>query len=152
MADDILTTPEAEVVAPAETKEKTKRAPARGRKKKAVQQVPVGKVYIQATYNNTIVTMTDPHGNVLGWSSSGKMGFTGPKKATPYAASITVKDVCDRLKDVGLKEVTVLVKGIGAGREGAVRALNANGLAVTSIKDVTPIPHNGCRAPGPRRI
>ncbi|MEK7072853.1 MAG: 30S ribosomal protein S11 [Patescibacteria group bacterium] len=129
-----------------------KKGVVRARKKKAVRTVPIGRVYVQATYNNTIITMTDPHGNVLGWSSSGKMGFTGPKKATPYAASITVKDVCDKLKDVGLREVAVFVKGIGSGREGAIRALNANGLTVTAIKDVTPIPHNGCRPPGVRRI
>lgn len=143
---------EAPATTEAPAKEKGKRPVARSRKKKAVRQVPVGRVYIQATYNNTIISITDAQGNVLGWSSSGKMGFTGPKKATPYAASLTVKDVCDKLKDVGLKEVAVFVKGIGSGREGAVRALNANGLSVTAIKDVTPIPHNGCRPSRPRRI
>ncbi len=136
-----------------ETAEKgAKKGIVRARKKKTVRTVPIGRVYVHATYNNTIITITDPHGNVLGWSSSGKMGFTGPKKATPYAASITVKDVCDKLKDVGLREVAVFAKGIGAGREGAIRALNANGLTVTTIKDTTPIPHNGCRPPGARRI
>ncbi len=153
MAEDVLTTPVAEeVAASAETEKGKGKRVVRSRKKKAVRQVPSGCVYIHATYNNTIITLTDPHGNVLGWSSSGKMGFTGPKKATPYAASVTVKDVCDKLKEVGLKEVAVFVKGIGAGREGAVRALNANGLSVTTIKDVTPIPHNGCRPPRARRI
>lgn len=153
--DELETTiaaPAAETPATEGAGAKKEKAAPRARRKKAVRTVPIGRAYIQATYNNTIVTLADANGNVLGWSSSGKMGFTGPKKATPYAASVTVKDVCDRLKDVGLREVAVFVKGIGAGREGAVRALNANGLTVTSIKDVTPIPHNGCRAPGARRI
>jgi small subunit ribosomal protein S11 len=126
-------------------------AKARG-KKKAVKQVATGKAYVQATYNNTIVTLTDMNGNVLGWSSAGKVGFKGPKKATPYAASMIVKDLCDRLKDVGLREVSAFVTGVGSGREAAVRAFHANGLNVTSIKDMTPIPHNGCRAPKPRRV
>lgn len=157
MADTEVKNVELSSTAAPETAEGTaekgvKKGVVRARKKKAVRTVPIGRVYVQATYNNTIITMTDPHGNVLGWSSSGKMGFTGPKKATPYAASITVKDVCDKLKDVGLREVAVFVKGIGSGREGAIRALNANGLTVTAIKDVTPIPHNGCRPPGVRRI
>jgi small subunit ribosomal protein S11 len=125
--------------------------PARG-KKKTVKNVSVGRAYIQATYNNTIVTLTDANGNVLGWSSAGVCGFRGPKKSTPFAASTIVKDVCDKIKDVGLREVTVYVKGIGSGRESAVRALHANGITVTNISDVTPIPHNGCRAPKPRRV
>jgi len=124
---------------------------ARG-KKRTVRNVSSGRAYIQATYNNTIVTLTDQNGNVLGWSSAGVCGFRGPKKSTPYAASVIVKDVCEKVSDTGLKEVMVFVRGIGSGREGAVRALHANGLIVSSIKDVTPIPHNGCRAPKPRRI
>ena len=88
----------------------------------------------------------------MGWSSSGKVGFKGPKKSTPYAASMVVKDVCDKVAETGLKEVSVFVSGVGSGREGAVRALHANGLNVTIIKDITPIPHNGCRAPKPRRV
>lgn len=127
-------------------------AKARSKKKKAARIVSVGKAYVQATYNNTIVTLTDPNGNVLGWSSAGVVGFKGPKKSTPYAASVIVKDVCDKVKDSGLKEVAVFVCGVGSGREGAVRALHANGLNVTGIKDITPIPHNGCRAPKPRRV
>jgi small subunit ribosomal protein S11 len=125
---------------------------ARTKKKKAVKNVSIGRAYVQATYNNTIITLTDNNGNVLGWSSAGSSGFKGPKKSTPYAASIIVKNVCDKVKDYGLKEVSVFVTGVGSGREGAVRALHANGLNVTSIKDITPIPHNGCRAPKPRRI
>lgn len=135
----------------ADKKEKGKVAP-RTKRKKSVKQVSHGRAYVQATYNNTIVTVTDANGNVLGWSSAGKVGFTGPKKATPYAASIIVKDLVDRIKETGLKEVNVFVKGVGSGREAAVRALNANGINVLTIKDVTPIPHNGCRAPKPRRV
>jgi len=120
--------------------------------KKARTQVPQGKAYIQATYNNTIVTLTDPNGNVISWSSAGVNGFKGPKKATPYAASMIVKDAVEKAADTGLREVSVFITGVGQGREGALRALNANGLNVTSIKDITPIPHNGCRPPRPRRV
>lgn len=120
--------------------------------KKARPQVPAGKAYIQATYNNTIVTLTDPNGNVISWSSAGVNGFKGPKKATPYAASIIVRDAIEKAADTGLKEVSVFITGVGQGREGALRALNANGLNVSSIKDITPIPHNGCRPPRPRRV
>jgi small subunit ribosomal protein S11 len=128
------------------------KAAARRGKKKNIKKVSSGRAYVHASYNNTIVTMTDANGNVLGWSSAGAVGFRGPKKATPYAASVIVKDVCDKIKESGLKEVAVYVKGIGSGREAAVRALHANGIAVTGIKDMTPIPHNGCRAPKPRRV
>jgi len=119
---------------------------------KNVQQVPRGQAHIHATYNNTIVSITDLQGGVLGWSAAGKMGFSGPKKATPYAAGVVVKDIMDKIAKYGLKEVYVFIKGVGAGREGAVRALQANGLNVLSIKDVTPIPHNGCRPPKVRRV
>ena len=122
------------------------------RKKKIVRHVPTGRAYVQATYNNTIVTLTDQNGNVLGWSSSGLCGFKGPKKATPYAAGVVVKDAAAKVQDYGLQEVNVFVKGVGSGREAAVRALNANGFNILSIKDTTPIPHNGCRAPKPRRV
>ncbi len=123
-------------------------------KKKAKAKVAIshGKAFIQATYNNTIVTLADLNGNVLSWSSAGSSGFKGPKKATPYAASIVVKNALDKAVDYGLKEVNVLVSGVGQGREGAIRAFNANNVAVLSIKDITPIPHNGCRAPRPRRV
>jgi small subunit ribosomal protein S11 len=96
--------------------------------------------------------MTDLNGNVLGWSSAGSSGFTGPKKSTPYAASVVVKNVVDKTADYGLKEVNVFVTGVGQGRESAIRAFNANGVNVLSIKDITPIPHNGCRPPRPRRV
>ncbi len=121
-------------------------------KKKAVKQVSQGCAYITATYNNTIVTLTDLNGNTLAWSSAGNCGFKGPKKATPYAASIIVKSAAEKVADTGLKELSVFVKGVGSGRDSAVRALNANGFSVTSIKDMTPLPHNGCRARKPRRI
>lgn len=125
---------------------------AKPRKKKVVRHVPIGRAYIQATYNNTIVTLTDQNGNVLSWSSSGGCGFKGPKKATPYAAGIVVKNAADKVIDYGLKELSVFVKGVGSGREAAVRALNANGFNILGIKDTTPIPHNGCRQPKPRRV
>jgi len=124
----------------------------RSKKKKAMPQVSQGLVYIHATYNNTIVTLTDLNGNTLAWSSAGNCGFKGPKKSTPYAASVVVKTAMDRVKESGMREVSVFVKGVGTGRDSAIRALNANGFQVLSIKDVTPLPHNGCRAPKPRRI
>ena len=122
------------------------------KKKKVIKAVPHGHAYIQATFNNTIVSITDQTGNVLGWASAGMVGFKGPKKATPYAAGQVVKRVVESIKAYGLKEVNVFVKGIGGGRESAIRALNGNGLAVLSIKDVTPLPHNGCRPPKRRRV
>jgi len=124
----------------------------RRKKKKVMRVVPRGRAYIQATYNNTLVTIADTQGNVLSWSSSGKVGFRGPKKSTSYAAGIVVRDALSRLEGVGLKEVDVFVKGVGAGREAAVRALNANGLEVLAIKDITPLPHNGPRARKVRRV
>ena len=122
------------------------------KKKKVVRQVPRGNAYILASYNNTIITITDPTGGVLGWSSSGVTGFKGPKKSTPYAASIVVKDLLTKIADYGVKEVNVFIKGIGGGRESAIRALHSNGLNVLSIADMTPIPHNGCRPPKRRRV
>jgi small subunit ribosomal protein S11 len=139
-------------VAADESTDKKKKKAAPKRKGKKVRQVSRGRAYIQATYNNTIITMTDPEGNVLAWSTAGSNGFRGPKKATPYAASVVVRKLIEKLDGFGLKEVEVFVKGVGQGRESAVRALNANGVNVLSIKDVTPIPHNGCRAPRPRRV
>ncbi|MBP9869232.1 30S ribosomal protein S11 [Patescibacteria group bacterium] len=120
----------------------------------AKKKTPIshGKAFIQATYNNTIVTMTDLNGNVLGWSSAGSSGFTGPKKSTPYAASLVVKNALEKIADYEMKEVNVFVTGVGQGREAAVRAFNANNVQVLTIQDVTPIPHNGCRAPRPRRV
>ncbi len=124
----------------------------KGKKAGVAKQVSTGRAYVKSTYNNTIVTLTDQNGNVLSWSSAGQCGFKGPKKATPYAASIIVKDAYEKAKKHGLKEVAVYVRGIGGGREAAIRALNANGLIVSTIKDITPIPHNGCRPKKPRRV
>lgn len=121
-------------------------------KKKNIRLVAHGRAYIQATFNNTIVTFTDQNGDVIGWGSAGGAGFKGPKKATPYAAGMVVKKVVEATKPYGLKEVNVYIKGIGGGREGAIRALNTNGIQVLSVKDMTPIPHNGCRAPKRRRV
>ncbi|GMU25501.1 30S ribosomal protein S11 [Patescibacteria group bacterium] len=122
------------------------------KKKKAARQVSTGCAYIHASYNNTILTLTDAEGNVLAWASAGHCGFRGPKKATPYAASVIVKNAIDKVQNAGLKDVHVFVRGVGQGRESAVRSLNANGLNILSIKDVTPIPHNGCRPPRSRRV
>ncbi|MBI5728454.1 MAG: 30S ribosomal protein S11 [Candidatus Magasanikbacteria bacterium] len=122
------------------------------KKKKVVKQVPHARAYIQASFNNTIVSITDQNGDVLGWASAGMTGFKGPKKATPYAAGQVVRRVVEAIKDYGVKEASVFVRGIGGGREGAIRALNTNGIQILSIKDVTPIPHNGCRPPKRRRV
>jgi small subunit ribosomal protein S11 len=137
-------------------KRKSEKKAAKGktkkRKKSAPQKVSVGKAYIKATYNNTIVTLTDLNGNVISWASAGVAGFKGPKKSTPYAAQIITRIAVEKAKEAGLQEVSVYVNGVGTGRESAVRALNANGLMVSYIKDVTPIPHNGCRKRKPRRV
>lgn len=151
MSEELKQSAAVEETAASEKKAKSKSKP-RGKGKKTRAQISQGKAYIQATYNNTIVTLTDMNGNVLAWSSAGVNGFKGPKKATPYAASVIVKDACEKVADCGLKDVNVYITGVGQGREGALRALNANGLNVLSIKDVTPIPHNGCRPPRPRRV
>lgn len=128
-------------------------APKRKKKaKKGKKFVQHGIAHIQATYNNTIVSISDLGGNVLAWGSAGGQGFRGPKKGTPYAAGIVVRSILEKLRDVGLKQVDVRVKGIGSGREAAVRSLVANGLTITSIKDITPIPHNGVRPPKVRRV
>lgn len=122
------------------------------KKKKTNQNVPVVKMYVQASFNNTIMTATDLQGNTLAWSSAGSCGFKGPKKSTPYAATTLTKTVLDNLKAFGVKDAHVFLKGIGSGREAAVRALHSNGINVISIKDLTPIPHNGCRRRKERRV
>jgi len=119
---------------------------------KPKRQVSQGAAHIQSTYNNTIVTITDLNGDTLAWSSAGACGFKGPKKSTPYAASVIVKKVSERAKEYGIKELAVYVKGIGSGRDSAVRALNANGFHIESVKDITPLPHNGCRPKKQRRM
>jgi len=129
-----------------------KQAGTKKKKKKVIKHVSHARAYIQATFNNTIVSVTDQNGDVLGWASAGMVGFKGPKKATPYAAGQVVKRVAEAIKPNGVKEVSIFVKGIGGGREGAIRAFNINNIQVVAIKDVTPIPHNGCRPPKRRRV
>ena len=114
--------------------------------------MPSGIAHIQATFNNTIVTITDPSGNVVVWSSAGKVGFSGSRKSTAYAAQMVATDAGSAAVSQGMREVKVYVKGPGSGRESAIRALQAAGLTITMIKDVTPIPHNGCRPPKRRRV
>jgi small subunit ribosomal protein S11 len=121
-------------------------------KKREKKLIPVGRAYVQATFNNTIVTLTDPQGNVISCSSSGTSGFKGSRKSTPYAAQMAATTAARKAMDAGLKQVEVFVKGPGSGREAAIRALQAAGLYVTSIRDVTPVPHNGCRPPKRRRV
>jgi small subunit ribosomal protein S11 len=120
--------------------------------KKVKKHVPEGIVYIQSTFNNTIVSVTDKNGNVLSWSSSGHMKFKGSRKSTPYAAQVVAKDALDKCKNFGLHTVKVKVKGPGTGRESALRAIAAFNLRITEIQDITPIPHNGCRPPKRRRV
>ena len=121
-------------------------------KKKEKRHVPVGLVHIQASFNNTIVTISDPNGSVVSWSSSGSLGFRGSRKGTPFAAQQAAQHAANAARDHGMRTVDVRVKGPGSGRESAIRALASAGLEVKSIKDVTPIPHNGCRPPKRRRV
>jgi small subunit ribosomal protein S11 len=121
-------------------------------KAKGSKNVSAGVAHILATFNNTIVSITDLTGNVIGWSSAGKVGFKGSRKSTAYAAQLVAQDACRQAMGHGLKEVEVLVKGPGAGRESAVRAIQAIGLDISVIRDVTPVPHNGCRPPKQRRV
>jgi len=116
------------------------------------QKIREGRIYILSSYNNTIITLTDLEGNVLHWTSAGNVGFKGTKKATPFAASKVAEVMAQAAKKLGIEKVAVLIKGIGSGRESALRSLAARGLEITSIKDVTPIPHNGCRPPKVRRV
>jgi small subunit ribosomal protein S11 len=116
------------------------------------KNIPSGLVYIQATFNNTIVTVTDPAGNTVSWSSAGVKGFKGSRKSTPFAAGLVAEDACKKAMDHGMKAVGVYVKGPGTGRESALRAVATCGLRITHIRDVTPIPHNGCRPPKKRRV
>jgi len=121
-------------------------------KKKEKKNVPYGTMFVQASFNNTIITFTDPKGNVISWSSSGSLGFRGSRKGTPFAAQQASLTAAQRAKEAGMRTVEVRVAGPGAGRESAVRALATAGIEVTSIKDTTPIPHNGCRPPKRRRV
>ncbi len=124
----------------------------KAKKKKNLKNVTAGVAHIQASFNNTIISITDKQGNVLVWSAPGIVGYGGSKKSTPFAAQVAAADAAKKAKDLGVKEVEVLVKGPGPGRESAIRALQAGGLAVTSIRDITPIPHNGCRPKKKRRV
>ncbi len=127
-------------------------AKARVRSKKVKKNISTGVVHIQSTFNNTIVSITDTNGNVISWSSAGMHGFKGSRKSTPFAAQLTAEDAVKKAQEHGMKTVEVSVKGPGAGRESALRALQAAGLVVTKIRDVTPVPHNGCRPPKKRRV
>ena len=122
------------------------------KKKKEKKSVFSGNVYIQATFNNTIVTITDLNGNAISWASAGGLSFRGAKKSTPYAAQTTAETAVKKAMDIGLREVNVFVKGPGVGRESAIRSIGVLGVKVMSIKDVTPIPHNGCRPKKTRRV
>ena len=129
--------------------ERKGRARARRRERK---NVPVGRAYIQSTFNNTIITLTDPNGNVIAWASAGTVGFKGSRKSTPYAAQVAADRAAKRGMEHGLRQVEVYVRGPGSGREAAIRSLQGAGIQVMSIRDVTPIPHNGCRPPKRRRV
>jgi small subunit ribosomal protein S11 len=122
---------------------------ARRRERKSV---PRGRAYVQSTFNNTIITLTDPNGNVLAWGSAGASNFKGSRKSTPYAAQVAAEKATRQAMEHGLRQVDVYVKGPGSGREAAIRAIQASGVSILSIRDVTPIPHNGCRPPKRRRV
>src|SRR5256885_1292138 len=135
--------------APVDAAAEAKAAP---RKKRERRVVPRGTAHVKASFNNTIVSIADPAGNVIAWSSAGAAGWKGSRKSTPYAAQVAAENAARKAMDVGMKTLEVFVRGPGAGREAAIRALEATGLAVTAITDVTPIPHNGCRPPKRRRV
>ena len=121
-------------------------------RRKERKNVPVGRAYIQSTFNNTVITLTDPQGNTISWGSAGTSGFTGSRKATAFAAQRATEVAARKAADQGLRQVEAFVRGPGAGREAAIRTLQSSGVRVTSIRDVTPIPHNGCRPPKRRRV
>lgn len=154
MNDELFTTDSPVTDAPVAVEEKSGKDAKKkvAHRKKVVRAVPHGRAYIQSTYNNTMITLTDESGNALVMSSAGKCGFRGAKKSTAYAAGVVVRDAMTKAQLYGLKEVDVFVSGVGSGKDSAVRTLNAQGLYITAIKDVTPIPHNGCRPPKVRRV
>jgi len=127
-------------------------SPRKGRKKKKERVETEGQAHIKATFNNTIITLTDNYGNVISWATAGRIGFKGARKNTPFAAQLAAQTAAKEAMDLGLRKISVLVKGPGSGREAAIRSLQAAGLEVTAIRDVTPIPHNGCRPPKRRRV
>ena len=122
------------------------------RRKKEKRLVPHGVAHIQASFNNTLISIADPEGNVISWSSAGKIGFKGSRKGTPFAAQVAAQNAAQTARDLGMRTIDVEITGPGGGRESAVRALAASGMVVKSIRDVTPIPHNGCRPPKKRRV
>ncbi len=124
----------------------------RGTQRKARKNIPYGQAHIHATFNNTIVSMSDQQGNVISWASAGTSGFKGSRKSTPYAARLAAQRASEVAQENGMQEVDIVVKGPGPGREAAIRAIQASGIKVRSIKDVTPVPHNGCRPPKKRRV
>jgi small subunit ribosomal protein S11 len=136
----------------AEKKPPAEKKPRGRTRKRERKNIPVGKAYIQSTFNNTVITLTDPNGNVISWASAGTAGFKGSRKSTPYAAQVAADNAARRAIDHGLRQVEVLVRGPGSGREAAIRSLQGAGIQVSSIRDVTPIPHNGCRPPKRRRV
>jgi small subunit ribosomal protein S11 len=129
-----------------------KRTAARRVRRRERKSVPRGRAYIKSTFNNTLVTLTDPNGNVISWASAGGSGFKGSRKGTPFAAQLAGEKAAQRAMEHGMQSVEVFVRGAGSGREAAIRSLQATGLTVTAIRDVTPIPHNGCRPPKRRRV
>ena len=131
---------------------KATKAAKKGTRRRERKSVPHGVAHIQATFNNTIVTITDPTGGAVCWSSAGRIGYKGSRKGTPYAAQLAARNAAEQAQEHGVRTVDVELKGPGAGRESAIRALAASGLEIKSIKDVTPIPHNGCRPPKRRRV
>ncbi len=134
-------------------KEGATEAPApKQRRKKGRKHVPVGCVHVQSTFNNTIITFTDPSGNAVAWATSGGSGFKGSRKSTPFAAQVAAETVAHKARDMGMRSVTVFLKGPGGGRESALRAIQKSGIRITGIRDVTPVPHNGCRPPKRRRV
>lgn len=121
-------------------------------KRKVRKNIQIGHVYVQSTFNNTLITITDTNGNTISWSSAGARGFKGSRKSTPYAAGVAAEEAAKKAQDHGLKSVKVFLNGPGTGREAALRSLQSVGLRITSIRDITPLPHNGCRPPKRRRV
>lgn len=119
---------------------------------KTLKKITQGRIFISSSYNNTLLTLTDDKGNILAWTSAGRLGFKGTKKSTPFAASKAAEAIAFTINKLGIERVEILVKGVGSGRESAIRSLAARGLDIVSIKDITPIPHNGCRPPKVRRV
>lgn len=134
------------------TKPATKEKAGKAKKSKSRRKVKVGVIHIKSTYNNTLISVTDTTGAVIAWSSSGRAGFTGTRKATPYAGMQAVANILEQLKPIGMEEAQIIVKGIGSARDSAIRAFSTAGINITAIRDMTPIPHNGVRPPRRRRI